>query len=44
MNYASQDLVHEHDAILFALRVLDEISDRVHEGKDVPPGDIIELI
>ena len=44
MNYASQDLVHEHDAILFALRVLDEISDRVHEGKDVPAGDIIELI
>ncbi len=44
MNYASQDLIHEHDAILFALRVLDEISGRVHQGKDVPAGDIIELI
>lgn len=44
MNYASQDLVHEHEAILFALRVLDEISIRVNEGKDIPPGDIIELI
>ena len=44
MNYASQDLVHEHDAILFALRVLEEISNRVNEGQDVPAGDIIELL
>jgi hemerythrin-like domain-containing protein len=44
MNYASQDLVNEHEAILFALKVLEEIADRVNEGKDVPPGDIIELI
>lgn len=44
MNYASQDLVHEHDAILFALRVLEEITNRINEGQDVPTGDIIELI
>ncbi|MEN6420324.1 MAG: hypothetical protein ABFD76_00125 [Smithella sp.] len=44
MNYASQDLVCEHDAILFSLSVLDEISNRVNDGKDVPHSDIIELI
>ncbi|HNX22580.1 MAG TPA: hemerythrin domain-containing protein [Spirochaetota bacterium] len=44
MEYASQDLRHEHDAILFSLKILGEISNRVESGKDVPPHDIISII
>jgi len=44
MEYASKDLMHEHDAILFSLKILDEISNRVESGKEVPAGDITDLI
>ena len=44
MELASNDLIHEHDAILFALKVLDEICNRVESGKDVPVQDISDLI
>jgi len=44
MEYASQDLKHEHDAILFSLKILDEISNRVESGKDVSPYDIIGIV
>ena len=44
MELASQDLMHEHDAILFALKVLEEISNRIESGKDVPLQDITDLI
>ncbi len=44
MEYASKDLIHEHDAILFSLKILSEISDRVESGKDIPVQDITSLI
>ncbi len=44
MKLASQDLMHEHEAILFSLKVLDEMTNLVESGKDVPAGDITDLI
>lgn len=44
MELASSDLIHEHEAILFALKVMEEISRRVESGKDVPIKDITDLI
>lgn len=44
MELASKDLIHEHDAILFSLKVLEEICNRVESGKDVPLHDITDLI
>ncbi|OPY08681.1 MAG: iron-sulfur cluster repair di-iron protein [Syntrophaceae bacterium PtaB.Bin095] len=44
MERASQDLMHEHDAILFSLKVLEEICNRVESRKDVLIKDIASLI
>lgn len=43
MNYASDDLKHEHDAILFALKVLEEFCVRIEKGADIPAGDISSM-
>ncbi len=43
MNYASDDLKHEHDAILLALNFLDEICSRIEKGVNVPIGDISSM-
>ncbi|HOD27735.1 MAG TPA: hemerythrin domain-containing protein [Syntrophales bacterium] len=44
MERASQDLMHEHDAILFSLKVLEEICRRVESQKDALVKDITDLI
>lgn len=44
MELASSDLIHEHEAILFALKVMEEVSNRIESGKDVPLKDITDLI
>ncbi|HPS58732.1 MAG TPA: hemerythrin domain-containing protein [Spirochaetota bacterium] len=44
MELASKDLIHEHEAILFALKVLEEICNRIESGKEVPVQDITDLI
>ena len=41
---ASQDLMHEHDAILFSLKVLEEICNIVELRKDVLKKDITDLV
>ena len=40
MERASDDLKHEHDAILFSLNILEEICRRIESGRDVPAGDL----
>jgi hemerythrin-like domain-containing protein len=44
MEYASGDLMHEHDAILFSLKILDEIATRIESGEDVLLRDITDFI
>ena len=44
MKYASEDLIHEHTAILFSLKILDEIRNRVDTGNAVPNKDIADMI
>lgn len=44
MERASQDLMHEHEAILFSLKVLEEICNMVESRKDVLIKDITDLI
>lgn len=44
MEKASEDLMHEHDAILFSLKVLEEICSRIELRKDVLVKDITDLI
>ena len=44
MERASQDLMHEHDAILFSLKVLEKICNMIESRKDVLIKDIIDLI
>lgn len=44
MDYASNDLMHEHEAILFSLKILDQISYLIESGNDVSSADIIKLI
>src|SRR5512145_184231 len=43
MNYASSDLRHEHEAILFSLKVLDVICGRLEAGVQVPTDDVSSL-
>jgi len=40
MEYASTELIQEHEAILTSLRVLDVISNRLESGNDIPVEDI----
>ncbi|HPS86336.1 MAG TPA: hemerythrin domain-containing protein [Spirochaetota bacterium] len=40
MEYASTELIHEHESILDSLKVLDVISNRLESGKDIPVEDI----
>lgn len=44
MTYASDDLKHEHEAILFSLKVLEVICGRLETGGNVPIDDVISLI
>ena len=44
MEYASSNLIHEHDAILYSLKILDEITKLVEYGKGYPISDILEII
>jgi hemerythrin-like domain-containing protein len=44
MEYASSDLIHEHEAILFSLKVLEEMSRRVKTGEQIPLSDITAII
>jgi len=43
MKYASDDLKHEHEAILFSLKVLEEICRRIESGTSVPVEDAAAL-
>lgn len=43
MIYASDDLKHEHEAILFSLKVLEVICGRLETGGNVPADDVISL-
>ena len=44
MKRASDDLMHEHEAILFSLNVLEKIYSSVESGMEVPVKDINDLI
>lgn len=44
MKRPSQDLMQEHEAILIALNVIEEISERVRQDKEVEYKDIKEMI
>lgn len=44
MEYASSDLIHEHEAILFSLRVLEEMNRRIETGEQVDMEDITAII
>jgi hemerythrin-like domain-containing protein len=44
MKRPSQDLMHEHEAILIALNVIEKMSDRVRQDKEVDSKDIKEMI
>ena len=44
MKKASEDLLHEHEAILFTLRVLDTFSERIRAGKQVPREDLAGIV
>jgi len=37
-------LMHEHNAILVALDILDRICDRVDAGEELPPGDVSRIL
>jgi hemerythrin-like domain-containing protein len=43
MKYASDDLKHEHEAILFSLKVLEVICGRLESGDKVPVDDLMSL-
>lgn len=44
MKNASDDLKHEHEAILLSLRILERMCGRIEAGAAVPVSDIMEII
>lgn len=44
MTYASEDLVNEHEGILFGLQVLEKMSGLLSAGKNVPVDDLKEMV
>jgi len=44
MSRAIEDLMHEHEAILFALEILDAIGQRMAAGEAVDPADLAAFI
>lgn len=44
MNFASEDLRHEHEGILSGLEILAKIVDQLAANQDVEPGDMGEMI
>jgi len=40
----TQELSREHEAIKVMLRVIEEVSDRIEAGKDVPPDDLERIV
>lgn len=40
MEYASNELIHDHETILVSLKIIDVISNRLESGKDIPVEDI----
>ena len=44
MSVASQDLRREHEAILYALKVADEMISRMNSGREIPLRDITGLL
>lgn len=44
MKYASEDLMNEHEGILFGLRILEQMANIVQEPKKIEIGDISEML
>ena len=44
MKYASEDLMHEHDGILFGLKILEKMTDMLQESKKVEINDLGEMV
>ena len=44
MQYASTDLKYEHDSILFALKVLERVSELALAGRHIDPEDVREIL
>lgn len=44
MVYASQDLIQEHDAILYSLEIAGSMAERFREGQPVSRDDLCELV
>lgn len=44
MKYASEDLVNEHEGVLFGLNILEKMADMVREAKKVKSSDIGEMV
>lgn len=44
MNYASEDLKHEHDGILFGLKILDAMVALLRQGKHINKDDYKEIV
>lgn len=44
MKYASEDLMNEHEGVLFGLTILERMADMVQRGKKVESSDIGEMV
>lgn len=44
MKYASEDLISEHDGILFGLKILEKMIQQLQESKKVEKDDFLEMI
>ena len=44
MNYASDDLINEHEGILWALNILEKITDDISNKKSINIADINDII
>lgn len=44
MTFASEDLIKEHDGILFGLKVLDKMAQLIHDHQPIDAGDLKEMV